>query len=62
MDLENSPVLSPGRRGNMDVRLEPLAPAHSPSQKYGGNTTVNAFGLEPIKDEPEQLSLPRQSV
>lgn len=38
----------------MDVRLEPIAPAHSPTQKQGGNTTANAFGLETIKDEPEQ--------
>ena len=57
MDVENSPVRSP--KLDMDVRLEPIAPAHSPSQKQGGNTTANAFGLETIKDEPEQ---PAQSV
>lgn len=60
MDVENSPVQSPGQRGNIDVRLEPIAPAHSPTNhKQSGNTTVNSFGLEPIKDEPEQ---PTESV
>ena len=58
MDVENSPVHSPSRR-DMDIRLEPIAPAHSPTQKQGGNTTATAFGLETIKDEPEQ---PTQSV
>ena len=38
----------------MDVRLEPIVPSHSPTHKQGGNTTANAFGLETIKDEPEQ--------
>ena len=56
--MESPPVQSPGRHdNNMDVRLEPIA--HSPTHRESSSTAVKSFGLEPIKDEPEQ---PRESV